>query len=135
MRAARDRGRIAGQFSVQVIVQPGIDAQASYTLAQAAIHLSGSDGTGRHAAAGIREAPGRRRIPNVLNRWIVVQGDSEDQRVVVVIGPAKHQVMGVAYIGVVEAEVVGCTIIGKLNERPCFVGRDYCVRSGLPSAC
>src|SRR5271165_2830609 len=125
MRTSAYRRNVIGELDIVVIVEPGIYAYAAHALpeaAGAAVDFRRRDRPGSHAACGIWESPRRRRVPNVLHRRVVVDGDAQDQFMVVAVGAAEGKVVCVADIGVVESETVSHTIVSQLYERPQTIG-------------
>src|SRR5271165_5609800 len=107
MRTSAYRRNVIGELDIVVIVEPGIYAYAAHALpeaAGAAVDFRRRDRPGSHAACGVWESPRRRRVPNVLNCRVVIDGDAENQLVVVVIGAAEGKVVRVANVGVIETE-------------------------------
>ncbi len=107
MLGAVDRTR-----EVKMIVPHGVAADTGNVLCKPSI----DDGTGGwpwgNVAGNKRESPGRRAVPQVLDRGIVVQRQAVRERL------TKQLAIGAggANVGVVPAEVVGLRVVGHLRE-------------------
>src|ERR1700721_3120710 len=108
-----------------MIIQPGVDTETAHGLTKAAgatVNLCRCNPGRRGAAGGEGIPPRGRRIPNVLHGRVIVEGDAEDQLMVIAICATKRKMVRIANIGVVEPEVVGHAVVGQLYERPQAVG-------------
>src|SRR6202790_4633412 len=126
MVAAADGGTVDAEFGVNAAIDPGIDADAGGILTDAAgagLEFGRGDGSRRHAAAGIGEAPGRGGVPDILHRGSVVHGDADEHiGVSGAGGAAEIQMSRVADVGVVESETVRDSVISELHEAAQAVG-------------
>src|SRR5579862_3094573 len=116
-----DRRGVFGDLRIEVVVEPGVDSETSHALPEAprpAVDPGRSDRTRCRAAQSVREAPSGSGVPRILNRGIIVEGEPENQAVVVPACAAKGPMMRIANIGVVESEMILGSVIGELQEGP-----------------
>ena len=122
MSASHNRRAVSRYFGIPVIIQPYVHPQSRNRLGQRPVDLSCRSRSGRDRTAGVRKAPSGRRVPHVLNRGVVVQGNAQDHIVAIAVRASERQVMGIANIGIVYPKMIGDAVVSQLYERAEVVG-------------
>src|ERR1700730_15309332 len=69
---------VARHFQIKLVVDEGISADPAHMRGKSALDQGFGPGCRRNRRRDIREGPGRRGVPYVLDRWIVVGRDAVD---------------------------------------------------------
>src|SRR5579883_100245 len=104
-------GPVARDLGIDHVVPPEIAAEPQDLLAEAAFDHGGGAGEGCEPRAEEWEPPGRRRVPDVLDRGVVVEREP--------IGEVLAEELGLprqADVEVVPGELPGDAVIGALDE-------------------
>src|SRR6476646_2993593 len=112
LRSSDVLGTIERAGKIQVIVPHGVAAETGHVLPQRSIDYGCSRWRWSNVAGGERKTPGRRAVPQVLNRWIVVERDPIGE----LLAEQTPSVGSRTDVSIVPTEVIGLRIVCDLNE-------------------
>src|SRR5262245_46367131 len=108
---------VSSEFQIEQVVEKAVSADPCHLLR---VYLLYEGGGGRHRRQRRtyrRKAPGGDRVPDILDRWVVVGGHAPEQSVAVDIDRFRE-----AYVRIVPPETAADPIICPLNESADVVG-------------
>src|SRR6516225_5176141 len=94
-----------------MVVPHGKRAEACYILSQGTVDDGSGGGSGCKITGNPRITPSGRRVPKILNGWIVVEIQAVNQFLA-----AELRRVRITNIGVVAAEMVILRVVGHLHE-------------------
>src|SRR6516165_386860 len=108
---------IAAELKIEDVVEKAVDAEPGNLLRVDLVDEGLGSRRRRQSRADIRKAPGGYRVPDVLDRRVVVGRDTPQQVVAVDFDRLREP-----YICIIPTETAGNTIIRPLDERAEIVG-------------
>src|SRR5216683_3984394 len=111
------QGAVAASLEIQQIIEKAIGAEADNLLRVGLVDESLGGRHWRQGRADKREMPSGYRVPDVLDRRVIVGGYAPQQIVSLDVDR-----IGITNIGIVPAEAAGDTVICPLDERAEIVG-------------
>src|SRR6516162_1479121 len=106
------QGAIAAELEIEDIVEKAVGAEPGNLLRVDLVDEGLGSRRRRQSRADIRKAPGGYRVPDVLDRRVVVGRDTPQQVVTVDLDRLREP-----YVGIVPSETAGDAIVGPLNKR------------------